>query len=204
MKVAYRVIFVVGTLYVLLNLFSYITPEAISTMLAGFLLIALVAAVFATAIRGFYKWRISDRFWMGPSLVALGFALTTWPVPPVGRLVADTRFRHHVTEYEEVVNRLRLDTNLASSPTATKLSVVNADGLPSSVRTVIAARCGQSTLVAAFLIDTSVPLLHEGYIYEGYADSDHCVVPTMRPENRWPYVRHVFGTWYHFSDQPGL
>jgi hypothetical protein len=89
-------------------------------------------------------------------------------------------------------------------PCGARLSIIDVKKLPTHVIRIKAARCSDGAVVVAFLTDTDVPLLHEGYVFKGYSDTNNCITADIRPEHQWPYVRHVIENWYHFSDQPGL
>lgn len=204
MRTWYRLIVAFGASYVLLNLYSYITPEWLCAILSVVALVALVVALLFTAVRGFRTWRKTSQYWMVPALVSIAFILTTWLVPPLGRSIADLRFKSHLSDYEKIVVELRNDANFPNSTAGAGLNLIKDKKLPSHVQAIKAGRCGDRVMVAAFLLETDVPLLHEGYVYKGYQETDSCVGDVLKPENNWPYIRHVYGNWYHFSDQPGL
>ncbi len=41
-------------------------------------------------------------------------------------------------------------------------------------------------------------------MYKEYDEKNICAGNSLTPEENWPYIRHVNGNWFHFSDQPGL
>jgi hypothetical protein len=198
-------IVVVGSSYLLLNLYAYIWPQWLCIILSVVTLAGLVLALLATAVLGFFKWKKTSRWWMGPALICLAFLSGgTWLTRPMGRLIADWRFAESSGEYIKVVDEVRDGTISCPAECRQKLTVLEAKGLPNRTRAIIAARCDTGAVVVGFLLDVDAPLVHEGYVYKGYQESDACILEAMRPEQRWPYVRHVRGNWYHFSDQPGL
>jgi len=200
MRTTYRVIVPLGVACVLLTLCMYAAPHWASVILAAATFIGLAIFLVVSVALGFARWRKSSGFWMMPALVCLTFMLIAWFTPGGGRLLADRQFKKHLSEYEEVISEIRNTENFRTA----ELDVIRTKHRTDKVRAIKAARCSDGTMVVAFLLNTNVPLLHEGYVYKGYKDSDTCIKESARIENNWPYVRPVTGNWYHFSDQPGL
>lgn len=145
---------------------------------------------------GVRAWRRSSRLWMMPALTCLAFISSAWLTPPLGRLIADRQFRRHLSEYIRVADELKSGEISCPDSCRTRLGVINVGHQPAHVRAILAARCNDgSAVVVAFLIDTHVPLLHEGYVFEGYEDGNSCIKDSMKPEHRWPYMRQVMDRW---------
>jgi hypothetical protein len=89
--------------------------------------------------------------------------LVAWFVPTFGRRLADRQFKKNLPEYEEVIGEIKSAENFRSP----ELNIVRTNHRVYGVRAIKAARCGDGTVVVAFLLDVNVPLLHEGYFYNG-------------------------------------
>lgn len=204
MRTAYQLIVSIGISYFLLTLYVHIRPQWLCSVLSLLVFVALVLALLVTAIRGFTMWRQSSRLWMMPAAACLAFILAGRLTAPAGQLVTNWEFKREVSQYLRVVDELRSGAIVCETPCSAKLAALKSADRPLRVRALKAARCNDGTVVVAFLADSDVPLLHEGYVFKGYEETNSCVTDSMRPEKIWPYVRHVAGSWYHFSDQPGL
>ena len=204
MRLLYWLIVVAGVLYFSLSLYTCVRPEWLGTIVSflafGFLGVTLVV----TAILGLAKWRRLSRFWMMPTLLCLAFLLSARLTVRLGQRIKDQEFETRESEYLKVVDGVKNGTIPCGPSCNAKLTVFQTANLPPNVRVLIGARCDNGQVVVAFLANTDVPLLHEGYVFKGYDENSSCVTEAMRPENKWAYLRHVTERWYHFSDQPGL
>jgi hypothetical protein len=70
---------------------------------------------------------------------------------------------------------------------------------PANIRDVWGAHCDDGGVMVLFLINSDVPLLHTGYIFEGYGEGSSCNKVPIKPESKL-YIRPIIGQWYHFSD----
>lgn len=206
MRRAYRLVVALGSIHFLLTLYIFIAPGWLSVPMAFLTLMSLALALLVTAILGFVEWRKSSRLWMAPALLCLTFMSSGWIIPPpIGRAVRDWRFTRHLDQYNRVVDGVRNGAiSCSHGPCGAEFDSIDVKYRPPQVRTISAARCSEDAVVVVFLIDADVPLLHHGYVYRRYTEADTCVRGDLRPERRWPYLRHVVGDWYHFSDQPEL
>lgn len=204
MRILYWLIVIVGLIYFSLTLYTYVVPLWACTILSWLAFVFLVIAFLVTAVVGFVRWRRVSPRWMVPTMLCLAFGLSGLLTPRLGHIIADRKFERHQAEYFKIVEGVKNGT-LPCGPTCSdKLTVFQAASLPSHTRALIGARCDNGEVVVAFLADTDVPLLHEGYLFKGYEENSACFTDAMRPEKKWAYVRQVAGRWYHFSDQPGL
>jgi hypothetical protein len=200
----YWLIVVTGVSYFLLTLYSYIMPEWLSNVASFAAFGLLVLILLLTTVIGFTKWRNLSRLWMMPALVCLAFILSAFLTPPMGRAIADWNFKRHATEYLKIVDGVKSGAISCGPQCDARLQVFKAANTPANIRALMGARCDDGEVVVAFLIGTDVPLLHEGYFFKDYEDTNPCIKDAMRPDKKWAYVRPVAGKWYHFSDQPGL
>ena len=204
MRTTLRSIIAVGIIYFSLTLSTYIKPEWLCTMLSLLTLTMLVVSLLVTTIIGISKWRHQSRFWIVPALACVAFIASTWMAPPIGRFVADWEFGRHLNEYSRVVNDVRNGVLSCATPCQGRFSLVEMRNRPKHIKALKAAQCSNEAVAVAFVIDTDVPLLHEGYVFRDFDESVACATDAVKLENNWPYIRHVSGQWYHFSDQPGL
>jgi hypothetical protein len=109
-----------------------------------------------------------------------------------------------MNEYVRVVDEVKGGLIPCGSGCKGQFDVLKERHRELNVRLLLVARCDDGNVAVAFLLDTDVPLLHEGYVFEGYREDGHCGSEALRLARNWPYVRHVSGPWYHFSDEPGL
>ncbi len=206
MRRAYLLVVSLGILFFSLALYISIAPGWLSVAMAFLALVGLVLTLLITAILGFGKWRKSSRLWMAPALICLTFMAGGWIIPPpIGRAVRDWQFTRHLDRYNKVVDGVRNSAiSCSHGPCGAKFDSIDVKYRPPQVRVIQAARCSEDAVVVVFLIDADVPLLHHGYAYRRYTEANTCVTEDMRPERRWPYLRHIVGDWYHFSDQAVL
>jgi hypothetical protein len=201
MRRAVLLITLEGIIFFLLALSTSIKPQLLYSLMSILVFVLLALTLLYTAVLGFMVWRNISRLWMTPALLCLAFMLSAWCTPPLGRIIADWQFRRHMNEYDEFVARFRKGP--IPKGCDTRLGAIDVKHLPHHTRVVLAACCSDGSVVVGFLSDTDVPLLHEGYVFKGYGERNSCVADSMKPENKWPYVRPVTGKWYHFSDKPG-
>jgi hypothetical protein len=205
MRVAISLITVIGVANLVLDVYTSVNPEAICMLISGLTLVFLVVALFVSAIQGFRVWRQSSRLSILPALMCLVFLVSTWlTAVPIGRSIATWEFKRHLNEYLKVVEDFksgRIPCPIGCNGKFERLDT--GDGLK-HVKFLLAAHCEGGTVGVAFLDDTDVFRLHEGYFFKGYGDGSACSADPYSLEKKWPYVRHVEGQWYHFSDEPGL
>lgn len=182
-----------------LSLQLYALPTLALVLGVLLLHLGLIAAFFFFLVRGARVWRKKSLFWVAPSSICLAFFLSFYLSRAWGISVADARFSARIDNYLNIVHALQNDSAFQSRT----WKLINVAGGLQGIRAVKAARCEDGGVVAAFLLSTKVPFLHEGYVYEGYSDEAKCL-DQVRPSLAWPYTRHLSGSWYHFSDQPGL
>jgi hypothetical protein len=203
MRTAFRVAITIGIICFALTVWSYAAPEWLCVILSFVALASLALTLPISASFGLMRWKKSPRLWILPALVCAAFLATSWWLaPPLGRFLGDLRFRKHLSEYQNVVNEVHGDEGFAPPSVGAGWTIYEPRQRPIYVKAVEVGRCDDGSVVIAFLSDTDAPLLHEGYVYEGFGNG--CESADVSPEKRWPYVRPVIQNWYHFSDQPGL
>jgi hypothetical protein len=180
--------------------YAHIHPSLLCTVLTGVSFVSLVVAFLMSVVAGPLRWRRLSRWYMLPSLLCLIFLATPWFSAPIGVFIADWLFRKNLNEYARVVEDVRSGT-IPCNPRFERLDVRE---MPGQIVAIRAARYSRDEMIVEFLIGSDVPLLHTGYVFKGYDEANSIVPKGLRPETKWPYVRHVLGDWYHFSDQPGL
>ena len=200
MLMGYRLLAGLGSVCFIATLCMYAAPHWISVLLAAVSFLGLVIFLISIAIMGLARWRKTSNAWMLPTVVCAAIMLVVWFVPTVGRKLADRQFERNLSKYEEVVAEIKNTENVRSP----ELNVINTSHKVYGVRAIKAARCADGTVVVAFLLDVDVPLLHEGYVYNGSQENITCLETKAKPERNRPYTRPVVGNWFHFSDQPGL
>ncbi|MDR3565611.1 MAG: hypothetical protein P4N59_29805 [Negativicutes bacterium] len=205
MRVVTFGIMYIGFADFVLTVYTFFHPETVLKLLSLMTLALLVVALFLSAYHGFRVWRRSSKLWVLPSLMCFTFLVTTWyTAVPIGQSVADWEFKRHLNEYLKVVEDFksgRIPCLHGCNGEFDRLDT--GDGLK-HVKFLLAARCEGGTVGVAFIADTDVILLHEGYFFKSYGDGSACSADPFSLEKKWPYVRHVEGQWYHFSDEPGL
>jgi hypothetical protein len=204
MNKTYWWIATVGSAYFLSSLYMYVMPEILCGLAFVVFLAGLAFTFVITAILGLTRWRKTYRSWMAPSVICLVLMASVMVSSPLGRHIADWRFKQHLSEYNSVVNDVKNDTVSCGASCGTELHETNVKILPPNTIAIRSAQCENGALIVAFFLDTDVPMLHEGYLYNGFGENNVCVTADMKRENEWPYMRHVIGNWYHFSDEPGL
>ena len=201
----------VSAVGLVLGVCTYAIPEFVCVLLALPFFVAQVGLFFVLLGYGITLGRKASRLWFVPALVCLMFLLCRYYfASPIGQRISDWRFGKHVAEYSRVVDGFRggsiecqktCDAEFEDIVESTK-TPTNATRL-AGIGLVWGERCDDGTSAMLFLLDTDVPLMHEGYIFKGYGEKSNCNAGPEKPEKRW-YIRHITGPWYHFSDQPGL
>ncbi|MDR3412315.1 MAG: hypothetical protein P4L87_15475 [Formivibrio sp.] len=208
MKKTSWAIVVVGVCCFFLRLSTYVMPEFLCILLSTLLLVALVVLLVVSSRVGFIRWRKSSHLWPAPSLVCLAFILCAYYfAPSMGRYISDWKFGRHLAEYSRVVNGLKNGTISCATPCNANVEVIEVTSRPAHIRDIWGARCDDNGVIVLFRVDTDVPLLHEGYFFKDYGVTSNCNIRSVSPEVSWPhvpYIRHIAGQWYRFSDQPGL
>jgi hypothetical protein len=208
MKKMLRLILAAGSGSFVLKVSAFVIPEFVCVLLSLLVFFALVVILVVASRVGFIRWRKSSRLWPVPALVCLAFILCTYYLAsPMGRSISDWRFERHLAEYSRVVDGLRNGTISCATPCNGNVEVINATNRPAKIRAIWGARCDDNGVIVLFLVDTDVPLLHEGYFFKDYGENSNCNTRSVSPEQGWPhvpYVRHIAGMWCRFSDKPGF
>jgi hypothetical protein len=205
MRVATLRIAVIGVANFVLWAYTFFHPETILRLLSLLTFALLVVALFLSANQGFRVWRRSSRLWILPALMCLAFLVTTWfAAASLGQFIADWEFKRHLSEYLNVVEGLKSGRIPCGNGCNGTFVTLHLKEQPKNIKFLEAARCNDGTVGVAFFVDTDVILLHEGYFFKGYGDDSDCSAHPWSLDKKYPYVRHVGGQWYHFSDKPGL
>lgn len=208
MKKMFALILAAGSSFFVLTLSTYVIPEAVCVLLTLLVFVGLVGILIVASTVGFISWRRSFRSWPVPALVCLAFIVCThYFASPIGRYISDWRLERHVAEYSRVVEGLRNGTISCATPCNGNVEVIEATSRPAHIQVIWGARCDDNGVIVLFLVDTDVPLLHEGYFFRDYGEKSNCNTRSVSPDVGWPhvpYVRHITGQWYRFSDQPGF
>jgi hypothetical protein len=197
----------VGVSSFVLRLSTYVFPELFGILLT-YLLYVVLAVMLLVALRvGFVRWRKVSRLWPVPALVCLAFIICACFTPSIGQHISDWRFGRHLAEYSRVVDSLRKGTTSCATPCNAEVEVIETTSRPEHIRDVWGAHCDDGGVIVLFRVGTDVPFLHEGYFFKDYGTSSNCNTRSVSPDVGWPhvpYIRHITGQWYRFSDQPGL
>ncbi len=207
MKRWLQAVIAAGILSIPLSISSYVMPEFICVILSLFLYVALIALLLVSLYLGYARWRKACRLWFGPSAVCLGVLMALHFASALGDVISDRMFEKHIDEYHRVVNGVRNGSLSCAAACNAELAMIEARIRPPYIQEVLGARCNDGGIIVLFLVDTDVPGLHEGYFFKDYGKSSDCNVRSVSPELGWPhvpYIRHITGQWYRFSDQPGL
>jgi hypothetical protein len=204
MRAAYKTIIALGVFCFSSTVCMFSDPRWYCMIIAVLAFLGLVSALIISGVTGFRKWRRTSGLWMLPSVVCLTCLVAACFAPFAGRLISDWRFGTRLSEFTEAVDEIKKDQANSANLDTSSLTIIQPKYTPDRVRLIKAAGCKDGSVVAAFVLDTKVPLLHEGYVYKGYDENNSCIKKLMRPEENWPFVRYIKGSWYHFSDQPGL
>jgi hypothetical protein len=197
-----------GLCFLGLRLATFIIPELVCIALSFVLAIALLAVLVISAKQIIFKGKNIPRTWHASAVLSLLFLVGGFEFGPwLGRNLADWIFKKHRVSYAGVVNQFKSGQLPCVSSCNGKLDSVEAKALPGGVRDLLAGHCNDGGVIVLFRAKIDVPLIHEGYFYKDYGQASNCGLSFVSPETGWPhtpYVRHVEGYWYHFSDQPGL
>jgi len=139
---------------------AYSMPRWAYVILAALTFFGLIFAIPVAAALGIREWRGSSQLWMMPAIVALVWALSVWMLAPyIGRRLADWQFQRYLGEYTAIEEGVRLRTIPCPAGCNTRLVTINVKRPPSGVILVQAALCGDGSVVVAFVVATTVPLL---------------------------------------------
>lgn len=207
-----RTVWIVIIAFGLCLFLSWLSMFVIPSLLGVAIGVLAFLGLLASTVIGCVKGRQSLRGGIAPILACIAFIALSWLVAsPLGNLIADWQFRRHLDEYAKVVNAVRSGSTVLGE----RGGMIDAENNPNNIRTIEVIRVNDGTLIVAFEEFPQLPLVHEGNLYYGCSGSRKCGAPGTTLEQalvnnppaggkQWPYVRHVVGDWYHFSDQPGL
>jgi hypothetical protein len=158
----------------------------------------LVFALIATLIIGLARWKKSSRWGMGPALLCIAFISSMMICRKIGVWVAvdDWQFKKQMADFVKTVDSIK-SGDVPCSPSLTLIDIKN---LPRHIRAVDAACCPDGSMIVEFHLATGIPLVHTGYLFKNYTETNNCIADNMRPEQRWHYLHHITGNWYKFSD----
>ena len=208
MKKTFILVVAAGSSFFIMRLSTFVIPESICIMLSLVFVVALLVLLVTASRTGIIKWRKTSRLWPVPALVCLVFILCGFGITPsMGRYISDWQFKKNLDQYSIVVDNFRTGIISCTSSCNGDVEVIGVTSRPVRIRDIWGARCDDRGVIVLFRFDTDVPLLHEGYFFRDYGENSNCGIRSVSPELGWPhtpYVRHITGHWYHFSDQPGL
>lgn len=197
-----------GTSFLFLRLFIYVIPEIICILVTDLLVLVMIILCGVSLKFGVTKWRNSTNLWLLPILICVAYILIgIWVMPSIGPRISKVLFLKNLDAYSSVVNDFRKDTISCTNPCTKKMEIIQVPRRPAHVGSIWGVHCDDGGAIVLFLRDTDVPLLHEGYFFKDYGARSNCAEDSLSPESGWPrapFVRHVVGQWYHFSDKPGL
>jgi len=208
MKKMLRLSVAVGSSFLILRLFTYVIPEIVCILLT-FVLALVLLILFGVSIRaGIANWRHTSGLWATPALSCFAFVVIGLSiVPPIGRHMANLLFVENLNTYSNVVESFKNGSISCAKSCTGSIELIQLRSHPAHVRDIWGVHCDDRGVIVLFRIDTDVPLLHEGFFFSDYGETSNCAVKKLSPDSGWPhtpYVRHIIGQWYHFSDQPGL
>jgi hypothetical protein len=197
-----------GTSFFVLGLNAYVWPEFFCNLLAVALGVVLLALFVIALWEGITNWRKTSNAWFVPAAACLVFLVGGYEVGPLlGPKIADRLFARHLAIYASAVNEFKSGRLTCESPCKANIQSVNGGDWPPNVSNIWGAKCNDGGVILLFRTKTDVPLFHEGYYFRDYGGTSDCSQASVSPEIGWPhvpFVRHVEGDWYHFSDMPGL
>jgi hypothetical protein len=204
----FQFVLAMGMSFFVMRLSTYVFPESICMLLSLLLLVALLILLVSASIQGITKWRKTSKLWPAPALLCLAFIIGGFELTPsMGAHISDWRFKRNLDQFSKVVGELRNKVASCTGPCDGEMALIKGVSVPVHVQAVWGGHCDDGGVIVLFLLDTDVLLLHEGYFFKDYGEGSDCALQSVSPELGWPhapYVRHITGHWYHFSDQPGL
>ncbi len=193
MRADRRRIIILGVGFVLCSAFIQVRPALLCLIGMFFFGGGLVVELVICLGKGLARWRKSTRWWMMPALACLALLLTAPLDFRLGMIIADLEFRSHIPDYTKIVD----DIKSGAIPSTQQYGVIQAKPMPSNVKIIMGASCPDHQAVVVFLVGTGFPLIHTGYLYKGYSDTNSCFKTDMT--QKWN-LRHVQGDWYRFND----
>ena len=197
-----------GSSFFAMTLSTFVIPEAVCELLSTLVLVAMIVILIVASRVGFINWRKSSRLWPVPALVCLAFIMCTYYfTSPLGRYISDWRFERHLSEYSNILESVRSGAISCERPCNAQVEVIEVQSRPAHIGIIWGARCDDNGVIVLFQVATDVPFLHEGYYFRDYGERSNCNTHSVSPDVGWPnvpYVRHITGQWYRFSNQPGF
>lgn len=208
MKRMFRLSLTAGVAFFLLRLSTFVVPEAICICLAGLLGLTLLGFLVMSAMTGFTSWRTTSKLWAAPAVICVASIALGILVPPsIGQYIADSVHNKDLNTYSRIVEDFKKGAIACTSPCNGNLELVQVVSQPVRVRDILGAHCDDNGAIMLFQIGTDVPLLHEGFFFRDYGSLSDCGMRGLSPGESWPhtpYVRHISGHWYHYSNRSGL
>jgi hypothetical protein len=203
-----RWIVAAGSTFLALRLITYVFPEALCVLLSYLLLLALLVFLGVSVATGVTRWRNTTRAWFLPTLICMAYILIGLSVmPSIGPTITDWLFVKNVDAYSRVADDFRKGKISCTRSCTGEMELIQVASRPARVSRVWGVHCDDGGAILLFLSDTDVPLLHEGFFFKDFEVNSNCAREFLSPERGWPhapFIRHIVGQWYHFSDQPGL
>ena len=198
MRFAYLWILTCGFSLLVVAVLMHVVPDIL--LLVAFLLgvSCLSVSFIAVVVLGATRWKKLSQWWYGPALLCLIFLANLRSVTPLGIALGDWEFKMHATDYISIVDHVK-SSGVQCGP---KFSEITINYLPPHIDHVLAACCEDGSVAVVFQTLSGIPGVHAGYYYVSYIQTNNCL--EGRVERDWPYVRHLQGNWYRYSDQPGL
>ena len=178
------------------SVLAYVFPYLLLLGIIFLLYSSVAVTAFVSLCLGLLRWRKVSRYWILPTFLCLMALITPFFSAGFGRALNQWFFFRHLIEYEKVVS----DLTHNKAAVGNELKIVKIDRLPWNVQSVRYARYQNGASVVEFLNCSDIPLLHSGYVYTNRGGPNDLRGSNLDLENQWPYVRHIFGSWYHFSD----
>lgn len=195
MRVAYRVILLLGAVCLISGFFLQLKTNSLLVMIAACSWWLLGALIPVTLAAGFLRWRRRSKFWITPSLLCLAlFWLSPYICVNAAVSITDWEFRRHFADYQKLVNDIRTGA-IESNAMLSELNVHNLS-LP-GVTSIKAARCDNGAIIVECF--RSGFRVSRGYVYKGDQSDATCIEENMRPETHYE-LRRLADDWYYFHN----
>jgi hypothetical protein len=154
---------VLGGIFFVLVVSSYLRPNFAFLILSGLVLAALVILLAIALVAGFLRWRQSSNLWPLAALVCIAAILCScYFATSIARYMTDRAFEKNLADYARVADNFRNGSVICTSLCNGDPKVIEATTLPAHVRDIWGAHCDGGAVIVLFRVDTNVPLLHEG------------------------------------------
>lgn len=188
MSKTFWIIVATGVIGFVLEVWAFAAPGAIVVLLGTLLLVGQALLLLGFLVDGIVGMRRGDPISFAPALACLGSLVCAYYLPsPIGQRISDSRFRKHVAEYSEMVYSFKSGTlKCETACEATFKGLVDSarnEAHLDGMRLVWGERCDDGTKAMLLLLNTDVPLMHEG-TYIRPTEREATAIPARRLPRR--------------------